>query len=181
VGPSARPETFEFYHSHDAIDQFAAPPSRRGTRRCVATLREAWYDRVMPCDPLADLRAWQVRLERLTRHHTESWAPAVDVYETDGLYVVTAEVPGLSREQIDLAAEDFRLTIQGRREADPITAGGGAVHFHQVERGHGSFRRTFEFSAKIDPDQITADLTDGVLTISIPKVPPPAARRIEVR
>ncbi len=133
----------------------------------------------MPCDPLGDLRAWQERLERLSRPHAESWAPPIDVYETDRAYVITAEVPGLSREQVELAVEDSRVTIQGRREAGRPSS--GAVHFHQVERGHGTFRRTFEFAEKIDGDQVTADLADGLLTISIPKAPPPPARRIEVR
>ena len=132
----------------------------------------------MPCDPLGDLRAWQARLERLSRHHAESWAPPIDVYEIDGAYVITAELPGLTREQVDLAVEDARLVIQGRREAAPSD---GALHFHQVERGHGAFRRTFEFAEKIDPDRVTADLSDGVLTITVPKVPPPPPRRIEVR
>jgi HSP20 family protein len=133
----------------------------------------------MVCDPLGDLRAWQQRLERLSRHHPESWAPPIDVYETARAYVITAELPGLSREQVELAVEDSRLTIQGRREAAAPPS--GAVHFHQVERGHGAFRRTFEFSEKIDADHVTADLADGVLTISIPKAAPPPARKIEVR
>jgi HSP20 family protein len=133
----------------------------------------------VPCDPLADLRAWQARLERLSRHSADSWAPPIDVYETDGAYIVTAEIPGIPREQVELAVEDSRLTIEGRRSARPTAP--GAVHFHQVERGHGAFRRTFEFAEKIDPDRIAADLADGVLTITLPKVPPPPPRRIEVR
>jgi HSP20 family protein len=133
----------------------------------------------MPCDPLGDVRAWQARLERLSRHQAESWTPPIDVYETDGAYVITAEVPGLAREQVDVAAEHARVTIQGRREAHPRSA--EAVHFHQVERGHGSFRRTFEFAHAIDAEHVTADLADGVLTISVPKRLPPPARRIEVR
>jgi HSP20 family protein len=131
------------------------------------------------CDPLGDLRAWQQRLERLSRHSSESWTPPIDVYETSDEYVVTAELPGLTRKQVDLAVEDSRLTIQGRREARP--ASGDAVHYHQVERGHGTFRRVFEFAEKIDGDRIVADLTDGVLTITVPKVPPPPPRKIEVR
>ena len=133
----------------------------------------------MACDPLGDLRAWQQRLERLSRHSSESWTPPIDVYETSDEYVVTAELPGLTRKQVDLAVEDSRLTIQGRREARP--ASGDAVHYHQVERGHGTFRRVFEFAEKIDGDRIVADLTDGVLTITVPKVPPPPPRKIEVR
>ena len=103
----------------------------------------------------------------------------MDVYEIDAAYIVTAELPGIAREQVELSVEDSRFTIQGRREARPDAA--GAVHFHQIERGHGAFRRTFEFAEKIDAERITADLADGVLTVTIPKVPPPPARRIEVR
>lgn len=133
----------------------------------------------MPCDPLADLRAWQERLERLSRHQGESWSPPIDVYEIDGAYVITAELPGLTRDQVELAVEESRLTIQGRRETR--MPAGPPVHFHQIERGHGVFRRTFEFAEKIDTSRVTADLADGVLTVSVPKVPPPPARRIEVR
>ena len=115
----------------------------------------------------------------MSRHHAESWAPPIDVYETQQAYVVTAEVPGLTREQVDIAVEDSRLTIQGRREARP--ADPGTVHYHQVERGHGAFRRIFEFAEHIDAHQVTADLADGVLTITVPKVAPPPARKIEVR
>jgi len=125
-----------------------------------------------------DIRAWHERLERLSSHHADAWAPAIDVYETGTAYIVTAEVPGIGRDQIDLAFEESRLTVRGerldRRSEETV------LHFHQVERSHGSFTRTFEFADKIDVDRATADLSDGVLTITLPKVPPPPARRIEV-
>ena len=133
----------------------------------------------MVCDPLADLRAWQERLERLSRPHADAWAPPIDVYETERAYVITAEVPGLTREQVDIGVEHSRLTLHGRREAR--VPPGNAVHFHQVERGHGSFRRSFEFAESIDADAISADLSNGVLTITVPKAPPPPPRKIEVR
>src|SRR4051812_26443202 len=75
------------------------------------------YDLLMPCDPLRDLRAWQERLERLAVQHGTAWAPPIDVYETEDRYVVTAEVPGLTREGIELAVQDNRLLIRGTRSA----------------------------------------------------------------
>lgn len=132
----------------------------------------------MSPNPWRDLRGWQERLERLAAHHGDVWAPPIDVYETPDAYVIAAEVPGLTREQIDLAMEDARLTISGRRVEGPA---GPDIHYHQVERGHGAFARTFEFADKIDAERVTADLTDGVLKITLPKVPAPAARKIEVR
>jgi HSP20 family protein len=131
----------------------------------------------MPCDPLRDLRAWQERLERLAASHGTAWAPPIDVYETADRYVIAAEVPGLTREQIDLALHDNRLTIRGTRSAGvPETDSG---HYHQVERGHGSFQRTFEFADAVNQTGIAADLRDGVLTVILPKSAAPP-RRIEV-
>jgi HSP20 family protein len=69
----------------------------------------------MPCDPLRDLRAWQERLERLSAQHGTAWAPPIDVYETEDRYVVTAEVPGVSREAVDVAVQDNRLMLRGAR------------------------------------------------------------------
>ena len=131
----------------------------------------------MPVNPWRDLRAWQERLERLSAHHAESWSPAIDVYETADSYVVAAELPGLTRDQIELAMADSRLTIRGQR----IERAADNVHYHQVERGHGAFSRTFEFSTRIDADKISADLTNGVLTVTLPKVPPASPRTIDVK
>jgi HSP20 family protein len=129
---------------------------------------------------MRDLRVWQERLERLSAHHPDSWTPPIDVYETDDRYVVAAELPGLARDQIELALEDARLTIRGQR-IDRTASTGDVVHFHQVERGHGAFARTFEFGSKIDTEAVSADLTNGVLTITLPKSAPPPAHKIEVR
>ena len=134
----------------------------------------------MPWDPFSDLHAWHDRLERLAAHHADSWTPAIDVYETPERYVVTAEVPGMTREQITLELDDSRLTLRGQRP-DSGADGGEIVLYHQVERGHGAFQRTFQFAEKIDVNGVAADLTAGVLTILLPKVPPAPARKIDVR
>ena len=128
-------------------------------------------------NPWRDLRAWQERLERLSSHHADSWTPAIDVYETADRYVVAAELPGMAREEIELAMADSHLTIKGQR----VERAAEDVHYHQVERGHGAFSRTFAFNDKIDVDAVTADLANGVLTVTLPKVPPAPRRTIEVR
>src|ERR1043165_8967178 len=110
----------------------------------------------MPCDPLRDLRAWQERLERIASQQASPWAPPIDVYETEDRYVISAEVPGLSREQIDLAVQDNRLTIRGERPAGVPES--TTRHYHQIERGHGPFHRVFEFAEAVTHDGIKADL-----------------------
>lgn len=131
----------------------------------------------MTWDPMLDLRVWQ---ERLASPHADSWTPPIDVYETADRYVVAAEVPGMARDEIELALEDSRLIIRGYRTSR-VSAGPGDVHFHQVERGHGPFARTFEFASKIDTDAVSADLSQGILTITLPKAATPPLRKIEVR
>ncbi len=126
---------------------------------------------------MRDLRAWQ---ERLAAPQADAWTPPIDVYETADRYVVAAEVPGMTRDQIELALEDSRLIIRGHR-ADRIAASAAAIHFHQVERGHGPFARTFEFASKIDTAAVSADLALGILTITLPKAAAPPLRKIEVR
>jgi HSP20 family protein len=131
----------------------------------------------MPCDPLRDLRAWQERLERLAAQHATAWAPPIDVYETEDRYVITAEVPGVAREQVELAVQDNRVTIRGSRSGGGLEHAAG--HYHQVERGHGSFVRSFAFADQVDANGISADLRDGVLTVILPKSAAPP-RTIEI-
>jgi HSP20 family protein len=124
------------------------------------------------------MRAWHGRLERLSVQTAETWAPAIDVYETAAAYIVSAEVPGVAREQIRLGVESSRLTLSGRRVEQH--ADSGVTHFHQIERSYGAFSRTFEFGDRIDVERVTADLANGILTVTLPKVPPAPARRIEI-
>jgi len=126
-------------------------------------------------DPFRDLIRIQHGLERLAAHAPQGWAPAVDLCETAEAFIVTAELPGLGRDQIQIQVNDGRLTLQGRRDARVP-----CEQYHQVERGHGEFARTFALPAMVDVEQIAADLRDGVLTITIPKSAEKAPRRVDV-
>lgn len=126
-------------------------------------------------DPFRDLIAIQHRIERLSATSAHGWAPAVDLCETAEAFIITAELPGLSRDQIRVDVRDGRLTLQGRRDAR-ITCD----HYHQVERGHGEFSRTFALPPTIDADHISADLADGILTVIVPKTPEAGPRRVDV-
>lgn len=89
---------------------------------------------------------------------------------------MTAEVPGVERDDIDIQTGDGRLTLSGLRRERPIAC----EQFHRIERGHGSFQRTFPLPLPIDSAAVTAELKDGVLTIRCPKLPAVAARRISI-
>lgn len=128
-------------------------------------------------DPLRDLLALHQRLDRPATAGPPGWIPPVDVYETTEHYVLSAEVPGLSRANIDIRFEDGHLLLRGERPASPTPC----EQFHRVERGHGAFSRAFAMPEAVDVQAISADLHDGVLTITVPKVPPAQPRRITVR
>ncbi len=127
-------------------------------------------------DPLRDLLALQERMERFSGHEGAGWTPPVDLYETTDAYVVTAELPGLSREHIEIRVHDGHLTLQGTRPKADVPC----ERFHRVERGHGAFFRRFALPTAVDVDRIAADLRDGVLTVTVPKTAGTGPRRIDV-
>lgn len=128
-------------------------------------------------DPLRDLLSLSDpldRLDRLADRDGAGWLPPVDVYETPDRYIVTAELPGMERRDIEIDAREEGLTLRGRR-SEP----GVPPHAYlQIERGQGAFERRFMFSDTVDVDRIGAEFRDGVLTITIPKA---TSRRITVR
>jgi HSP20 family protein len=126
-------------------------------------------------DPIRDLLAIQQRLDRFAPGPA-GWVPSVDLHETPESYVITAELPGLQRSDLQIHMHDGRLTLSGvRREREQA-----CEQYHRVERGHGSFIRTFQLPVPVDADHIIADLHDGVLTVTCPKSAEAGARRIDI-
>ena len=122
-------------------------------------------------DPIRDLLA--IQQQRLS---PSGWIPPIDVHETADEYVITAELPGLGRDDVEIQVVDGRLQISGQRRERNVPC----EQYHRVERGHGSFSRTFEFPHPVDDEHVTADLRDGVLTIICPKATEGGTRRIRV-
>jgi len=131
-------------------------------------------------DPLRDLLALHEQLGQLVGTDAPGWTPSVDLYETPTEFVLTAELPGLTRDQIEIHAEDTRITIRGSRPSSGPGRDIPCEQYHRVERGHGRFSRAFALPEPIAVDRIAADLKDGVLTITIPKSGERGTRRIDV-
>ncbi len=126
-------------------------------------------------DPLQDLLALHERLGRLAGDHAPGWVPPVDLYETPDHYVISVELPGLSRADFEIAVQDGKGVLKGQRP----TRSTKSEQFHRIERGHGQFLRTFALPQPIDDTRISADLRDGILSVIVPKVTP-RPRRVEV-
>jgi HSP20 family protein len=93
-----------------------------------------------------------------------TWAPSVDVIETEDAYLLFAELPGVQREDIQLQVRDRRLELSGRRQ--PL---GENRNFLRMERSYGPFRRTFDLGAPVDAESIAAAFEQGILRIQVPK------------
>jgi HSP20 family protein len=126
-------------------------------------------------DPFRDLLALQEQIGQLVGTDAPGWTPPVDLYETSGAFVLTAELPGLSRSDIEIHAEESRIVIRGERAGHVP-----CEQYHRVERGHGRFSRTFLLPEPIDVESVAADLKDGLLTVTIPKAAGRGVRRVDV-
>jgi HSP20 family protein len=105
------------------------------------------------------------------------FVPAFDVKETEDSYVLRGDMPGLREEDVEIALTGNTLAIRGRREEEKRDE---RDRYHAVERMSGEFSRSFVLPEGTDPDGVSADLKNGVLTITVPKRPDVQPRRIEL-
>lgn len=136
--------------------------------------------------PWADL---DLLANRMNRIFTESGSgnltcgttrvPAVSVEERDREVLLTAELPGMTEDSVEITLENNVLTISGeKREARE--EGEPSGKYHLVERSFGAFRRSFILPRTVRADGITADFDHGLLTVRLPKAEEAVSRRIEV-
>jgi len=104
--------------------------------------------------------------------------PAVDIEETAEGYVLTADVPGLSPEQIDINVEDGVLTFKGERKAERKEDKDG---YRRYERSFGSFHRSFVLPKGVDAAGVEAQVEHGQLTVRVPKPAQAQPRRVAVK
>ena len=107
----------------------------------------------------------------------QSYRAPVDVYETEDRYLVVADMPGVSLDGIEISVEDKMLTIDATVEDRYLDLG----RVRHQEYGIADFHRSFRIGSGISAEDIVADYSDGVLQVTLPKVVPAKARRIEVR
>lgn len=109
---------------------------------------------------------------------TSAWVPACDIFEDkDGIKIVM-EVPGVNPDDVKLQIENNMLTIRGEKRQ---VAEEKAERVHRYERSYGSFERTFSLPSTVDGDRIEADISEGVLTVMLPKAEKARPRQIELK
>ena len=139
-------------------------------------------------EPLRELGSLQNEMNRLfgTVFDTPSpsnggtmrrWMPAMDLVETDEHFVLRADLPGLTEDDIKIEFEDGTLTVSGERKAEHETKNEG---YYRVERAFGSFSRSLTLPKGIDAEAVSASFDRGVLEVRVPKPEERKPRRIEI-
>lgn len=113
----------------------------------------------------------------LPSHFGGDWAPKVDFFEKDGNYHLTAEVPGMDKDDISVSIHEGLVTVSGKKES---TKEEKEADYFMKETSYGSFSRSFRLPGKVDEDKVDASYKDGVLTVILPKKEDPKARKVAV-
>lgn len=136
-----------------------------------------------PFDRLASLRDEMDRLFDFTYPSRDTglfsgWSPALDLYDDKDSFVVSVELPGMKKEDIDLSLHDGVLTISGERRHERENKEGETF---RSERYFGKFQRSVSLPAVVDSSKVKASYKDGVLTVHLPKAEEAKPRQIEVK
>lgn len=141
-------------------------------------------------DPFRELASLQERMNRIfddtfsaaSRREEDAlaatWTPPVDVLERKDRIVLTAELPGLTEEQVQLRFEDGVLTLEGERRFEKEV---DEARYHCVERSYGRFSRSFRLPANVDEERISAAMTNGLLVVELPKREEARPKSIRIR
>src|SRR5579863_3430350 len=140
-------------------------------------------------EPAAELNTIQTEMNRLfnslfdtptrpaTVGSTRRWIPAMDLVEDGDHYVLRADLPGLSEQDVNIELESDVLTISGERKAERTDEKGG---YRRVERSYGSFSRSLKLPDGIDGDAVQASFDKGVLEVTIPKPEQHRPRKVAI-
>jgi HSP20 family protein len=135
-------------------------------------------------EPFREIAAFQNEMSRFMNgllegdgRTTQSWVPALDVWETESEVVYALDLPGISEDKISVELDDGALTITGERERSVEES---KERFYRFERRHGTFSRTFGVPQGVTEDDVHAEYKDGVLEVHVKKPEQPKPKRIQI-
>ena len=116
--------------------------------------------------------------DRLEDTELTDWTPAIDIAEDNDAFVVIADLPGLTKEDISINIKENMLTISGERKAEEKVE---EKNYCRTERRYEAFKRSFQLTDQVIADKITASFKDGVLTVNVPKAEEVKPKEIEIK
>jgi HSP20 family protein len=111
------------------------------------------------------------------RSRISTWTPSVDIYETDDALVIKAELPGVSKDDVNVEVHQNTLTLRGQRKHEAEVK---QDKYHRVERSYGTFQRSFVLPTMVDQEKVQATFKDGVLELHLPRLESAKPRRIAI-
>lgn len=137
-------------------------------------------------DPMRDVMSLQRSVDRLFEdflapvaskpERQPHFSPAVDVEESGSHYLISFDLPGISKDELKIEVEDGVLTVSGERKEEKLDE----RNKRTIERFYGRFQRSFSLPQNVNADDIEADYRDGVLMLAVPKAEAPAPKRITI-
>jgi HSP20 family protein len=129
-------------------------------------------------DPFALMRRMSDEFDRARAPAAAGAFPAVNIWQGADSMAVTAELPGVEADDVDIQVKEDTLAISGERKAPEV---GEDATWHRRERGHGRFSRAIRLPYRVDPERVEARLSDGVLEIELHRPEEDKPRRIEIK
>lgn len=146
-------------------------------RRRPRSLRRAWDWSLWPFRRL--LEDFDDDWSRVPELYADSnFAPAIDLAEKEGMLVLTAEVPGMAKDDLEVTVDNGVLTLRGEKKEEETKEG---ADYHRVERRYGHFERRIRLPEYVDTAQIEATYKDGVLELRMPKTEAAKAKTIKIQ
>lgn len=124
---------------------------------------DVFFDRLWP--------EWQ-------RDIGEEWTPSANFYEKEGKYYLSADLPGMTKDNISVTVDNGVVTITGKKEESKEEKG---ANYYLKESRSGSFSRSFRLPGEVEEDKVEASFKDGVLTLSMPHKKEPAVKKISIK
>jgi HSP20 family protein len=106
-----------------------------------------------------------------------TWAPPVDIYETDDALILKAELPGVSKDDVSIEIHQNTLILRGQRKHEAEVK---EEQYHRVERAYGTFQRSFMLPTLVDQEHVQATYHDGVLELRLPKSEAAKPKRVAI-
>lgn len=132
-------------------------------------------------DPFLDLRRMQSEMNRLFSGFSAVAArefPPINIWLGENSVVVTAELPGVTREDVNISLQDEVLTLEGARQPQLREQD---VKWHRRERAYGSFARTVQLPFRVDPEKVQARYANGILEIELERLEADRPKKIQIR